>query len=58
MSEKSNILVSETFDHSLLGEGFLASLIHARAALMDAENVTLWSWGRRHCRAAVPELIQ
>ncbi len=41
MSEKANILVSETFDHSLLGEGFLASLIHARAALMDAENVTI-----------------
>ena len=34
MPQKAHILISETIDHSLLGEGFLESLMHARAHLM------------------------
>lgn len=34
MKEKANILISETVDHSLLGEGFLAALQHAREFLL------------------------
>ena len=38
--EKANILISETVDHSLLGEGFLDSLVHARSALLE-DDVTI-----------------
>lgn len=34
MEEKANLLVSETVDHSLLGEGFVPSLVHARKELL------------------------
>ena len=40
MPEKANILISETVDHSLLGEGFLESLVHARSALLE-DDVTI-----------------
>lgn len=35
MPQKAHILISETVDHSLLGEGFLESLMHARIHLME-----------------------
>ncbi len=40
MPQKANVLISETVDHSLLGEGFLGSLMHARLHLME-ENPTI-----------------
>lgn len=35
MKQRANVLVSETVDHSLLGEGFLGALQHAHAELLE-----------------------
>jgi predicted RNA methylase len=37
----ANILVSETVDHSLLGERFLETLIHARKALLEENPIII-----------------
>ncbi len=41
MAARANILVSETVDHSLLGEGFLPSLIDARSRLMNDGSLAI-----------------
>jgi len=41
MTQKANILVSETVDHSLLGEGFLAALTHARQFLLEDNPIII-----------------
>ncbi len=41
MPQQAQILISETLDHSLLGEGFLPSLIDARSRLMDDGSIRI-----------------
>ncbi len=41
MKQKANVLISETVDHSLLGEGFLVALKHARRFLLEDDPIII-----------------